>query len=197
MGTGALRRAVVSGECIIDEGVKDPSESVFRGWRQPAEALPAGAPSFVFFLLVSSLLIAFAVAATVMADRRKSDTNKGSPAVRWILIAVLVIAVVVVGIELRARNQSQAAFGELESMVQIAPGAEPEDVHQRLGVEPVEAYRGEQKRYVEVYRWDGVFRTYSVYAIYGVAATKLLQSVSYNTPPDIAPVDADEPPAKG
>jgi hypothetical protein len=96
-------------------------------------------------------------------------------------LAILAVGAVM---ELRARRQAQQAFQTLEGLIDSAPGLEPQAVQKHLGVKPVEAYRTEDKRWVEVYRWDGLLQPYWVYATYRIGATRLLLSVTQNRPPE-------------
>lgn len=123
-----------------------------------------------------------------MAEGEQSASDRPAPRVsplRIVLIGLLVIMLIVLAIELRARRQSHQAFQELESMLDEEAGLEPAHVQEYLKRMPVDEYEAEGRRWIEVYRWDGALRSYSVYAIYRIGATKLLLAVNYNTPPPV------------
>lgn len=100
----------------------------------------------------------------------------GSP-FRWILIGVLAMLGVGAVVEARARSQAAQAFQQVQDILDSRPGLDPEAVHRHLGIEPVNAYRTDDKLWIEVYRWDGVLQPYTVYVTYRIGATKLLLSV--------------------
>jgi hypothetical protein len=121
---------------------------------------------------------------------------------RIALFTVLAVAIVALAIDLAARIPANRAYGKLNAMLDEEDIGEsdlsmqgprtPAEIHKVLGLEPTDSERQTDKLR-ETYRWQGVFRAYTVHTVYTGAVLDLsnptnqeplLTQVGYMAPPE-------------
>jgi hypothetical protein len=138
-----------------------------------------------------------------------SDATAPGPAApaRWsplriVLFALLAAAVVALGIDLAARLPANQAYSKLNAMLDeedigqrdlSASGPRtPTEIHKAIGHEPNSSEQQADELH-ETYRWQGVFKAYTVHAVYTGATLNLddptkseplLSKVGYMGPPE-------------
>ena len=104
--------------------------------------------------------------------------------VRIILIGVLIVGVILLIMDLRARSASQDLHNALQKAIDESNTTNTAEVQKLAGRKPTKEYEhpSDKKRWIEEYEWKGVFHTYTVYCYFQVAADKLLDAVALNDP---------------
>ena len=85
--------------------------------------------------------------------------------IRYVLIAILVVALVVLAFDYRARTSAQAAYDKLQARDLEQVRSTPDDVHELLNRQPDGPAQEAQGEMIETYAWTG-FRSYTVYVVY-------------------------------
>lgn len=100
--------------------------------------------------------------------------------VRIALIVILAIVAVAVMRDSQARSGANAAYKKLDDRLEEMDSSPSTDefVHELLGRLPDESYAGEDKTWIEHYRWKGVFRDYTLTVRYSVAAARLMRDIT-------------------
>ena len=105
---------------------------------------------------------------------------QGRLIVRFVLCAAVVVAVILYNQEQRVRHAAENLHQALGELIVAGKPVTDLQVHEHLGREPDESRRLKEHRWVERYDFPGNFSTYTVYAYYTTAATKLLTATSIN-----------------
>ena len=115
------------------------------------------------------------------------STTPVAPPARWspvriVLFGVLAIAVVALGIDLAARVPANQAYGKLNAMLDEEDVGQrdlsmegprtPTEIHKVLGKQPDLAEQQAEELH-ETYRWQGVFKSYTVHTVYTGATLDL------------------------
>ena len=98
-----------------------------------------------------------------------------------VILAILVAAsFMFMSKEQGARRSAELATNKLVQIIDEEKQFGPDQVQQTLGVKPTNTREPNRHRLIEEYTWHGPFSEHTVYAYYGVAATKILEATSMN-----------------
>ncbi|MBN1851849.1 MAG: hypothetical protein JW829_03965 [Pirellulales bacterium] len=111
-------------------------------------------------------------------------SGKSSLIRRCILFGILIVAVILLILDRKARSDSKSFYDALDKAIVDSQFLNDLDVQKLAGRKPAKTSQNPsgKKEYYEDYRWRGGFHSYTVYCSYQVAAEKLLNNVSYNQP---------------
>ena len=111
-------------------------------------------------------------------------SGKSSLIVRCILFGILIVGVVLLVIDTRARSTSKKFHTALVEALDKYETVYDSEVHELAGKKPDKTYREKDGKgqYYEEYTWRGGLRSYTVHCCYSGSDKKVLFTVSLNEP---------------